>query len=79
MPALLGNLAKRQSFIVKDGKIAWLDKAASTDKQADDVRKALADLGEKCRGQSNPRPRVQIQHGQFGFFVPRTMILCGSH
>jgi len=39
------NLAKRQSFIVKDGKIAWLDKSASTKKQADDVRKALAGLG----------------------------------
>jgi len=39
------NLAKRQSFIVKDGKIAWLDKSASTKQQADDVRKALAGLG----------------------------------
>jgi len=41
----LVNLTKRQSFIVKDGKIAWLDKSASTKQQADDVRKALAGLG----------------------------------
>ena len=41
----LVNLAKRQSFIVKDGKIAWLDKSASTKEQANDVRKALAGLG----------------------------------
>lgn len=44
VPTLKG-FAKRQSFIVKDGKIAWLDKSASTSKQADDVRKALAGLG----------------------------------
>ncbi len=36
---------KRQSFLIKDGKIAWLDKNASTSAQADDVRKALAGLG----------------------------------
>ena len=52
-------LAKRQSFIVKDGKIAWLDKAASTStKQADDVRaRRLADLGVKVpAAKYNPRP-----------------------
>ncbi len=42
---LLGKFAKRQSFIIKDGKIAWLDLNASTAKQGDDVRKALAGLG----------------------------------
>jgi peroxiredoxin Q/BCP len=40
----LGGFAKRQSFIIKDGKIAWLDLSASTAKQADDVRKAVEDL-----------------------------------
>ena len=38
------KLAKRQSFIIKDGKIAWLDKNASTAKQADDVRNAVTEL-----------------------------------
>jgi peroxiredoxin Q/BCP len=41
---LMGAFAKRQSFIIKDGKIAWLDLNASTAKQADDVRKALDQL-----------------------------------
>ena len=41
---LMGSFAKRQSFIVKDGKIAWLDKNASTAKQADDVRKAVGQI-----------------------------------
>lgn len=44
VPAVAG-FAKRQSFIIKDGKIAWLDLNASTKKQADDVRKALDGLG----------------------------------
>ena len=39
------GLASRQSFIVKDGKIAWLDRKASTNKQAEDVKAALAKLG----------------------------------
>jgi thioredoxin-dependent peroxiredoxin len=46
VPTMMG-FAKRQSFLVKDGKIAWLDKSASTAKQADDVRKALEGLGVK--------------------------------
>ena len=32
----------RQSFLIKDGKIAWRDLAASTAQQAADVKKALA-------------------------------------
>jgi len=43
VPTMMG-FAKRQSFIVKDGKIAWLDKNASTAKQADDVRKAVEQI-----------------------------------
>ena len=43
VPAM-GGFAKRQSFIVKDGKIVWRDLNASTKKQADDVRAALAGL-----------------------------------
>ncbi len=34
----------RQSYLVQNGKIVWRQLAASTDKQADDVKKALADL-----------------------------------
>lgn len=45
VPTLMG-FPKRQSFLVKEDKIAWLDKNASTDKQAGDVRKALAHLGK---------------------------------
>lgn len=40
VPTLMG-FPKRQSFLIKEGKIAWLDKSASTDKQAEDVRRAL--------------------------------------
>lgn len=43
VPTLAGH-AKRQSFLIKDGKIVWADKNASTDKQADDVRKALEQI-----------------------------------
>jgi peroxiredoxin Q/BCP len=49
VPATLG-FAKRQSFIIKDGKVAWVDKNASTAQQAEDVRKALASLGVKVAG-----------------------------
>ncbi len=40
----LGGFAKRQSFLVKDGVVVWSDLSASTAKQAEDVRKALAGL-----------------------------------
>ena len=45
VPTLMG-FAKRQSFLVKDGKIVWLDLHASTKNQAADVRKALEGLGK---------------------------------
>ncbi len=44
VPTALG-FAKRQSFLIKDGKIAWRDLNASTKNQAADVRKALQALG----------------------------------
>lgn len=42
-----GGFAKRQSFLIKDGKIAWLDLNASTKNQAADVRQALTKLDSK--------------------------------
>jgi thioredoxin-dependent peroxiredoxin len=41
------GFAKRQSFIVQDGKIVWRDLQASTAQQASDVGKALDQLGIK--------------------------------
>ena len=41
VPTTMG-MAKRQSFLIKDGKIVWADLSASTAKQAEDVKKALA-------------------------------------
>jgi thioredoxin-dependent peroxiredoxin len=46
VPTAMG-FAKRQSFLVQDGKIVWADLAASTSKQAGDVGKALDSLGVK--------------------------------
>lgn len=42
---LMGKVTKRQSFLIKDGKVVWnmLDKT-STDKHAEDVLKANAEL-----------------------------------
>jgi peroxiredoxin Q/BCP len=40
VPTMMG-FARRQSFLIKDGKIAWVDLNASTRQQAEDVRKAL--------------------------------------
>jgi len=42
-----GGFAKRQSFLIKDGKIVWRDLNASTKNQAADVRQALANLDPK--------------------------------
>lgn len=41
VPTMMG-MAKRQSFLIKNGKIAWADLSASTGQQAADVKKALA-------------------------------------
>jgi peroxiredoxin Q/BCP len=43
VPTTLG-MAKRQSFLIKDGKIVWRDLNASTKNQAADVRAALEKL-----------------------------------
>jgi thioredoxin-dependent peroxiredoxin len=37
------NLAKRSCFLVKDGKVVWQDYAAATDKQAEDIKRVLAE------------------------------------
>lgn len=36
------SLAKRQAYLIKDGKVVWADYSASTDQQAADVLKILA-------------------------------------
>ncbi|HEV7403060.1 MAG TPA: peroxiredoxin [Chthoniobacteraceae bacterium] len=45
---LMGKVTKRQSFLIKDGKVVWnmLDKT-STDKHAEDVLKANAETPKK--------------------------------
>jgi peroxiredoxin Q/BCP len=35
------SLAKRQAYLIKDGKIVWADYSASTEKQAEDVLKVI--------------------------------------
>jgi peroxiredoxin Q/BCP len=42
---LLTQLATRQAYLIKDGKIVWLDYKASTKKQAEDVLKVLSGFG----------------------------------
>jgi len=44
VPAVMG-MAKRQSFIVVDGKIAWIVESAKTGDHAAEVQAALAKLG----------------------------------
>lgn len=46
VPTMMG-FAKRQSFLVQNGKIVWADLNASTSKQAADVAKALDGLEKK--------------------------------
>jgi hypothetical protein len=43
----VARFAKRQSFLIKDGTIAWRDLNASTKNQAADVRQAMASLDAK--------------------------------
>ena len=38
---VLGEISKRQAFLIKDGTIVWADYKASTAKQAADVLKVL--------------------------------------
>jgi peroxiredoxin Q/BCP len=49
VPTTMG-LAKRQSFLVQDGKIVWVELNASTSKQASDVAAALDQLAKKTNG-----------------------------
>jgi len=35
------GFASRQAFLMKDGKVVWIDRSASTKEQADDVLKVL--------------------------------------
>ncbi len=46
VPTLLG-ISKRQSFLIRDGKCVWNQLSASTDKQAEDVLKAVQGLPKK--------------------------------
>lgn len=39
------NLATRQCFVIKGGRIVWHDDKAATDKQAEDIDRVLKDLG----------------------------------
>jgi len=54
VPTTMG-FAKRQSFLVQDGKIVWADLNASTSKQAADVSAALDKL-EKTSAAAAPQP-----------------------
>jgi peroxiredoxin Q/BCP len=45
---LVPGVANRQSFLIKDGKVAWLDLKASTAQQANDIKKALAALSSSA-------------------------------
>lgn len=38
-----GKMTARQAYLFKDGKLIWVDTSASTEKQADDVKKAIAE------------------------------------
>ncbi len=40
---LVGQFAKREAFLIKDGKIVWADYSAKTSQQAEDVLKVIAD------------------------------------
>jgi len=44
VPTMMG-FAKRQSFIIKDGKIAWIVESAKTGDHATEVQAALRELG----------------------------------
>ena len=43
---LMGELAARQTYLIKDGKIIWADYKAKTEKQAEDVLKFIANHNE---------------------------------
>ncbi|GHB93746.1 peroxiredoxin [Cerasicoccus arenae] len=41
---MMGNFTSRQAYLFANGKLVWLDKKASTQKQADDVKAAISEL-----------------------------------
>lgn len=41
------GFASRQAFLIRDGKVVWLDTSASTKKQAQDALAALSELDAK--------------------------------
>ena len=43
VPAM-GSFARRQAYLIRDGKVVWVDTNASTAKQAEDVLAAIAKL-----------------------------------
>jgi len=59
---LMGKVTKRQSFLIKNGKVVWnmLDKT-STDKHAEDVLKANTETPKKARRDGGSRPRTARQ------------------
>lgn len=46
VPAVFG-IPKRQSFLVKDGRVAWIVRSAKTGDHAAEVQAALAQIGEE--------------------------------
>jgi peroxiredoxin Q/BCP len=44
---LATSLAQRQAYLIKDGKVIWADYSASTDQQAADILKVLAEQERK--------------------------------
>ena len=44
VPKLRKVMASRQAYLFKDGKLVWKDESASTDKQAEDVLKAVEEI-----------------------------------
>ena len=44
VPTIVFGISKRQSFLIKDGKVVWRSLSAQTSNHADEVRKAVASL-----------------------------------
>ena len=44
VPTIMFGISKRQSFLIKDGKVVWRSLSAQTSTHAEEVRKAVASL-----------------------------------
>lgn len=44
VPTMIAGIAKRQSFLIKDGRVAWRSLSAQTSTHAQEVRQAVAAL-----------------------------------